>query len=295
MTPIYSTGTDVSVLKRNLRGENDSETNFSLPAVENVHNAIFLISVAFLITGFVLVLYTCWRTYYHQKNESSTENKPGRTSFTTSIFGIFPFATRVLGIDVAEKEETMHLLNNATIYEEKPFDGEIHENPLLHATRKSAKSPVGSKKPKSKYFRGSSIRDGNDTMLMLAFTSVMSIGIFLNLHTTYGSRTVCITMVGDEVRWQAVKQNSSKVKRYKLNLLDVMSVEIGKQDGHIKAINPSIDEVSIQAAEEYDAEFDNLCFSLVTQKTSLYLEAASKLDRDSLIRGFQLRLESLRS
>jgi hypothetical protein len=39
---------------------------------------------------------------------------------------------------------------------------------------------------------------------------------------------------------------------------------------------------------------DTLCFALVTQKTSLYLQAATRVDRDCLVRGFQLRLEGLR-
>ena len=289
MVPKYSTATDLPVLRRYLKGAIETDPDEVLPPLADIHGALFLISIASLITAILFVGYTFYRTYCFQEKDNK-ERKVQEASLLSSIFGTFP--SRVLGTNEAEKEETMHLLNNATIYEDKQYESDV-TNPL-HLSKKVVKSSPLAKK--SKYFRGSSIRDGNDTMLMLAFTSVMSIGIFLNLHTTFGSRTVCITMVGDEVRWQAVKQSTSKVKRYKLNLLDVMSVEVGKQAGHIQAVLTNNDEeISFKASNEYDVEFDNLCFSLVTQKTSLYLEAASKLDRDSLIRGFQLRLESLRS
>jgi hypothetical protein len=40
---------------------------------------------------------------------------------------------------------------------------------------------------------------------------------------------------------------------------------------------------------------DNLCFSLVTQKTTLDLETDSKIERDSLVKGFQLTIVNFRS
>jgi len=108
------------------------------------------------------------------------------------------------------------------------------------------------------------------------FQSILSTGIVTNLHTTKGPKPVVLSMVGNEVRWQAVK---TAQKRYKLNLRDVISVEIGKQTSNF---------VKSRIAD------DDLCFSLVTQKTTLDLEANNKIERDSLVRGFQIALDSLR-
>ena len=287
-----------SVLQlNNLRGSKDSTNDLLLPHASSIHNTLFLIGMASIFVVLILGIYTCRRSCQTKKIIKETASPRG--SFQ-SIFGMFPSAIKILGIDIVEKEETMHLLSNASMYDNKAPDGQREtissETRSSELGKKFTKSSSSTKR--ARYFRDSDVRDGNDTMLMLAFTSVMSIGIFLNLHTTYGVRMVCITMVGDEVRWQAVKQSSSKAKRYKLNLLDVISVEAGKQQGHLEILGPEVraDSISPKVIICLDSsEFENLCFSLVTQKTSLYLEAASKLDRDCLVRGFQLRLETLRS
>ena len=128
------------------------------------------------------------------------------------------------------------------------------------------------------YFRASDLGGGaeNDAALFPRFQSILSTGIVTNLHTTKGPKPVVLSMVGNEVRWQAVK---TAQKRYKLNLRDVISVEIGKQTSNF---------VKSRIAD------DDLCFSLVTQKTTLDLEANNKVERDSLVRGFQIALDSLR-
>ena len=44
-----------------------------------------------------------------------------------------------------------------------------------------------------------------------------------------------------QVRWQAAKQPAgAKIKRYKLNLIDVMFVEVGKQVGHFQDVEVSV-------------------------------------------------------
>jgi len=40
---------------------------------------------------------------------------------------------------------------------------------------------------------------------------------------------------------------------------------------------------------------DSLCLSLVTQKTTLDLETGSKIERDSLVKGFQLTIVNFRN
>ena len=174
------------------------------------------------------------------------------------------------------------------------------------------------------YFSAHHLKDGNDTSLNHAFASVMSAGLVVLLHTSNGPRPINMSMIGDEVRWQAAKQpNGSKVKRYKLNLLDVMFVEVGTQAGHFQDIDSGHNNQKQtkssptsrsgtrannggvnndinyhgddNVVDNSYVEPDHVCFALVTQKTSLFLEAATKIDRDCLVRGFQLRLEGLRN
>ena len=169
-------------------------------------------------------------------------------------------------------------------------------------TSSSSRSPFSGtsngRKTAVTYFSAHHLKDGNDTSLNHAFASVMSAGLVLSLHTSNGPRPINMSMIGDEVRWQAAKQpNGSKVKRYKLNLLDVMFVDVGKQSGHFQDVEAAAKRSSqpIRNGDDGEVDSDTLCFALVTQKTSLYLEAATKVDRDCLVRGFQLRLEGLRS
>lgn len=269
-------------------------------AENETHNLPLVIGIFFVVT--ILVLGICRHWYQHYQIYKATSNPLSTKDATPQSYVISVVNEKIeslttrWGLANSKPEEEIHLLSTASVYENKFGNHDINtRNRGVDKTSDISVPP--NRKPQ--YFRGVNCVDGNDTMLMLAFTSVMAIGIFLNLHTTYGSRTVCITMVGDEIRWQAVKQNSSKVKRYKLNLADVMSVEVGRQPGHLQAQEKDVGKweggASKPMNDSRDLEYDDLCFSLVTQKTSLYLEAASKLDRNSLIRGFQLRLESLRS
>ena len=220
----------VSIARRCLRGASESAIE-SLPEHSgSASHTVLIISMISMISAIILVSYVCCRAYcYKGVDVGSALYAKGSTSISHALYGMFPWTTQMMGIDVAEKEETMHLLSNATICDKHELDCPISTSDI-QVNKPSRCHSVPKKK--SKYFHESNIRDGNDTMLMLAFTSVMSIGIFINLHTTYGARTVCITMVGDNVRWQAVKQTSSTPKRYKLNLLDVISVESGQQTGH---------------------------------------------------------------
>lgn len=283
------------MLRRITLGGNETVSDGRFHPTSPTYNVVMLLGILGVLAALALISCRYWYIHYqiYKATSSTTKELPPPANFSSLFFAEIESFLRTLGYDApVEREETLHLLSNASIYEIKGGDYAITQE------NKSRGRFSRSSNKKSVYFRGVNSRDGNDTMLILAFTSVMSIGLFLDLHTSYGKRTVCVTMVGDEIRWQAVKQHSSKIKRYKLHLSDVMSVEIGKQSGH----KPPQEKNGLwdrglpkPVIDVYDIEFDNICFSLVTQKTSLYLEAASKLDRDSLIRGFQLRLESLRS
>jgi hypothetical protein len=285
-------------IQRNLSDVTGTATTRLSNPENGMYNGL-VIGIFFVLTGLLVGFCRHWYLHY-QIYKATSDPLSGKEATPTShligvIFGKIESTLTTWGLINSKAEEETHLLSTTSVYDSTA-------DHIVATKNLGIESPLEITVPpnrKPQYFRGVNCADGNDTMLMLAFTSVMAIGIFLNLHTTYGSRAVCITMVGDEIRWQAVKQNTSKVKRYKLHLSDVMSVEIGRQPGHLQVQEKDVGKweggSSKPINDTRDLDYDDLCFSLVTQKTSLYLEAASKLDRDSLIRGFQLRLESLRN
>lgn len=143
-----------------------------------------------------------------------------------------------------------------------------------------APPPFVASPPSSRiYFRASDLEGQVDNFsgLLSRFTAILSAGLQCNLHTTKGPKPILLSMIGFEVRWQAVK---SAQKRYKLHLRDVMAVEVGKRTSNF------------QKSRSAD---DSLCYSLVTQKTTLDLEATSKIERDSLVKGFQICLINLKN
>jgi len=101
------------------------------------------------------------------------------------------------------------------------------------------------------------------------FPDIMKGGIVLSLHTLKGPKPVLFSMLNGEVRWQAVKMAQ---KRYKLGLKDIVNIEKGKITNNF-ARSPTGDEYN--------------CFSLLTSKTTLDLEASCEVDRNCLVLGFR--------
>ena len=62
-----------------------------------------------------------------------------------------------------------------------------------------------------------------------------------------------------------------------MKLLDIVSILTGKQTHNLKCVANAV---------------DGLCFSLVAQRTSLDLEAASEIERDCLVKGFTICLNA---
>lgn len=129
---------------------------------------------------------------------------------------------------------------------------------------------IGSEMPK---FSTDDLQATEEALLMRKFTVIMAGGVVISLHTTKGPKPVLLSLVGDEVRWQAVK---TAQKRYKLNLRDVTFVTQGKTTSNFGRAS---------------CADDRLCFSLLTNKTTLDLEASSTLERDCLCKGFKVAVE----
>lgn len=119
-----------------------------------------------------------------------------------------------------------------------------------------------------------------DEALRKTFHSVLKEGMTMLLHT--GDKTpkpIQLTLVGTELRWKAAKVFARN--QYKIDLRDIKFVEWGKQTSTF------LKHPSMGASED-------LCFSLITDKVTVDLEASSKVERDALVQGFSLVVSGLR-
>lgn len=119
-----------------------------------------------------------------------------------------------------------------------------------------------------------------DEALRRTFHSVLKEGLTMLLHT--GERTakpIQLSLVGTELRWKSVKVFARNL--YKIDLRDIRYVEWGKQTNTFQK------HPSMGASED-------LCFSLITDKVTVDLEASSKVERDALVQGFSLVVGGLR-
>ena len=87
-------------------------------------------------------------------------------------------------------------------------------------------------------------------------------------------------MSGSELRWESM--NLMTRKRYSIDLKEILFVEWGKQTHNFRKT------ASAQAPEQH-------CFSLMSQTTTLDIEASNKTERDLLAQGFTSFIDSLKS
>lgn len=119
-----------------------------------------------------------------------------------------------------------------------------------------------------------------DEALRKTFHSVLKEGMTMVLHTSEKNpKQIHLTLVGTELRWKAAKVFARNM--YKIDLRDIKYVEWGKQTNTFQK------QVSSAAS-------DDQCFSLVTERVTVDLEASSKVERDALVQGFSLVVSGLR-
>jgi hypothetical protein len=121
--------------------------------------------------------------------------------------------------------------------------------------------------------------------LLDTFMMIMSQGILVKLHTIGGPKDVRISIKKNstELQWeqaQSSNQNFITGKKYKLDLVEVRSVIIGKKTSNF------LRATSAKAHED-------LCFSLVCDSLSMDIELNRKIERDSVSHGFALFIEKL--
>lgn len=211
---------------------------------------------AFLLVGAGLKFW--WMTQSNKGRESETEGRGGissgigKTKFVENGSSQYQYAAA----------ESASLLGN------NKANSTTLAPPALNVKKPEAFSI--SEPPK---FCTGDLQDCEEPTLMRKFNAIMSSGIVISLHTTKGPKPILLSADSDEVRWQAVK---TAQKRYKLALKDITFVTAGKTTSNFSR------------ARMAD---DRLCFSLLTNKTTLDLEASSTLERDCLWRGFKVAVE----
>ena len=117
-----------------------------------------------------------------------------------------------------------------------------------------------------------------DTSVLDMFTSVLTDGLVINLHTIKCVKQIKIFILHNELHWKSLV---SKLKRktHKIDLSDIINVTPGKLTNIFKS------KISISAD-------DNSCFSLhLTNESTLDFEACNKVERDVLLYGFAQRLK----
>jgi hypothetical protein len=116
--------------------------------------------------------------------------------------------------------------------------------------------------------------------LRKTFLLVLKEGMTMLLHTGEKSpKQIQLTLVGTELRWKSAKVFART--QYKVDLREIKFVEWGKQTDTFAK------QTSMSASED-------MCFSLVTDKVTVDLEASSKVERDALVQGFSLVVGGLR-
>ena len=119
-----------------------------------------------------------------------------------------------------------------------------------------------------------------DEALRKTFHSVLKEGMTMVLHTSdKNPKQIHLMLVGTELRWKAAKVFARNM--YKIDLRDIKYVEWGKRTNTFQK------QASSGASED-------MCFSLITEKVTVDLEASSKVERDALVQGFSLVVSGLR-
>lgn len=157
----------------------------------------------------------------------------------------------------------------------KGDDEEITSNPILGEAdpllnTKPFFSPFGVPKESKTMARVSTVHTD-------ALRDFFASGRVLDLHTSKGKKTVELSLAGTDIRWKTI--NDIFPKKFKLDVKSVINVEIGKKTQNFSKINVS----------------DDLCLSLVSDKTTLDIEAKSQADRDIMLNGFSEMVENIKS
>lgn len=154
------------------------------------------------------------------------------------------------------------------IREEAASSNDGEADPLLDIP-KAPYFPFGAPKTSTTMARVNSVHTD-------ALKEFFASGKVLELHTSKGKKTVEISLAGTDLRWKTI--NDIFPKKFKLEIKTVTNIEIGKKTENFKKINA----------------LDDVCLSLISDKTTLDIESRSKADRDIMADGFREILENLK-
>ena len=105
---------------------------------------------------------------------------------------------------------------------------------------------------------------------------LLGTGKIMTLHTSKGPKKVKLFVQKNEVRWETIDMVANK--KYKLDLAGVVYVYEGKSTKNLVKVNVS----------------DKLCVSLISQSSTLDLQAEREDEQIILYRGFVEIVESIK-
>lgn len=125
-------------------------------------------------------------------------------------------------------------------------------------------TPGGERNPLLGASKGRSTTGMSSEEIHQQLLDVFQYGKVIQLHTAKGPKVVTMYLIGNELRWENIVLGGTK--KYKLNLKEVLFVEIGKKTKNL---------IRCQADEK-------VCFSLISNIGTLDIEASSEIERNRL-------------
>lgn len=121
---------------------------------------------------------------------------------------------------------------------------------------------------------GTPLLNGQSNIQLLK--NLLSNGKIITLHTSKGPKKVKLSLQKNEIRWETTEMVSNK--KYKLDLVGVLFVYEGKSTRNLVKVDVS----------------EKLCVSLISQSSTLDLQADREDEQIILFRGFYDIVESIK-
>lgn len=153
--------------------------------------------------------------------------------------------------------------------------------PSLPSLHTSTTSPLsGSSNGPGELYESAPLLPSKDTNSYVSkMKQLVAGGMLVQLHTSKGPKQVKLMVLGSEIRWETIAAPGMPSKKYKLDLSEVLFVDWGKKTKNL--VKASVDE--------------DLCFSLVSQTSTLDLQVNTKEERDIMALGFTELIEAIKS
>lgn len=111
------------------------------------------------------------------------------------------------------------------------------------------------------------------------FIKVMSDGVSLMLYSSKHSKKILLFLKGTKLSWKTNSKLSTK--NYSIDIREIKAIESGSKNS------------IFSFPKKYKVD-SNRCFGIVSPSVTLYLEADTSAERDTIVQGFQMVLDGYR-